>query len=284
MNALTDCKLADGGFSRHPAGSYHSDATAWAVVALRIAGVEEGLLRDAMARLADDQLSDGRVSISFQHPNAFWPTAIAILAWQGSKEFGSARAKAVRFLIETTGLHWERTVDQVVAHDTSIKGWPWIEDTHSWVEPTAMAALALEIAGRGGEKRTKEAVRMLLDRQLPSGGWNYGNTSVFGKELHPMPESTGVALSALAGQVSRNRVEKSLEYLRRKIDQMGTPLALGWSLLGLAAWDERIDRAESLIDGCLRKQDGYGAYGTSLLSLLLVAAVARRGIAEALTQ
>ncbi|MCA9481876.1 MAG: hypothetical protein KC545_16145, partial [Nitrospira sp.] len=58
---------------------------------------------------------------------------------------------------------------------------------------------------------------MLIDRQLPHGGWNSGNTLVFGKELLPLPECTGIALQALAGNTERPLVEHSLSYL---LDQL----------------------------------------------------------------
>ena len=64
-----------------------------------------------------------------------------------------------------------------------------------------MGILALKAVGFAGHDRVKEAVRMILNRQLPSGGWNYGNTTVFKRELLPMPEHTGQALCALSGFV-----------------------------------------------------------------------------------
>ena len=117
-----------------------------------------------------------------------------------------------------------------------LKGWPWIEDTHSWVEPTATCVMALRGAGHGQHDRVREAVRMILDRQLPHGGWNVGNTIVFGNELHPMPEGTGSALASLAGVVDEAEVARSLDYLHGEVDRLRTPISLGWGLIGLAAW------------------------------------------------
>jgi hypothetical protein len=78
-----------------------------------------------------------------------------------------------------------------------------VAGTHSWIEPTALGVIALKAAGHERHERVQEAIRMILDRQLPHGGWNYGNTFVFGRELRPMPESSGAALAGLAGQVER---------------------------------------------------------------------------------
>ena len=119
---------------------------------------------------------------------------------------------------------------------------------------------------------------MLLDRQLEQGGWNYGNLSVYGKQLRAMPESTGLALNALAGRISPERVHKSLLYLRKRVGGLRTPLSLGWSILGLGAWDERPWEAERLILQCLERQSVYGSYNTQQLSLLLISLFGRRGL------
>ena len=115
---------------------------------------------------------------------------------------------------------------------------------------------------------------MILDRQLPRGGWNYGNTLVFGQELHPMPESTGAALAGLAGMVGRDKVIRSLDYLQGEVDRLCTPISLGWSLLGLAAWDLWPSNGAALVERCLANQSRYGDYDTSALCLLFLGALA----------
>ncbi|WP_455379071.1 hypothetical protein [Petrachloros mirabilis] len=122
-----------------------------------------------------------------------------------------------------------------------------------------------------------------MDRQLPHGGWNCGNTIVFGTELLPAPESTGAALQALAGVVPYQEVRKSLEYLRGEIIHVRTPIALGWGLLGLGAWGEAPkDSIESIIQ-TLGRQARYGPFDTSSLALLLLPWVAPGGILDIAT-
>jgi hypothetical protein len=115
---------------------------------------------------------------------------------------------------------------------------------------------------------------MLLDRQLPHGGWNAGNTIVFGHELHPMPEGTGSALAGLAGAVDESEVARSLDYLHGEVDRLRTPISLGWSLIGLAAWGQWPTRGGALIERCLANQGRYGGYDTSSLCLLVLGALA----------
>jgi len=267
-----------GGFASQAGGGYRADATAWAAVALAAVALGPDLLQTARARLAAAQLADGRVSLSPQHPEAFWPTSLAIFAWHQAADYGEAQARARRFLLATTGHHWRRQPDDPYEHDPSLQGWPWIAATHSWVEPTALAILALRITGDGEHERVKEGARLLLDRQLPGGGWNYGNTRIFGRELFPFPESTGLALNALKGLAPQEQIQKSLNYLKSRLQEVRTPLALGWGLMGLASWGEKPAGAQAWISECLERQKRYGPYDTASLSLLLVASRAPQGL------
>jgi hypothetical protein len=280
VNQLKDRVLPDGGFSLQPRGRYRSDATSWAIVALAGDPASRDLLTPARSRLAADQLSDGRVCISPDHPEAAWPTSLAVLAWHQSPEHRENQVRAADFLLASSGRHWPRMADAPSSHDTGIKGWPWIAGTHSWAEPTALAMLALKIAGYGGHQRVQEAARLLLDRQLPHGGWNYGNALVFDQELRPMPLSTGLVLNALKDQTSLATIQGSLTYLHSRVLSLPTPGSLGWSLLGLGAWRARPESSPNLIDACLKNQDRYGGYDTAALSLLLVALKSPGGLEE----
>jgi hypothetical protein len=138
--------------------------------------------------------------------------------------------------------------------------------------------IALFIAGYQAHSRVKEGIRMLMDRQLPHGGWNYGNTSVFGQELRAAPESTGAALHALAGRVARQDVQQSLDYLSTEVTRLRTPIALGWSLLALNSWGVAVLNAQSLITNCLKRQERYGPYDTTSLALLTLPLLSPNGL------
>jgi hypothetical protein len=261
---LSQRALPNGGFSGRTGCGYRPDATAWAILALVAVGSRKNLVQLARSQLAAEQMQDGRVSLSPDHPQAFWPTALAVIAWQGSLAHRLHQLRALKFLLDT--------------------GWPWIGDTHSWVEPTAMVLLALELTGYGDHERAREARLMLLDRQLESGGWNYGNTSVFGQQLRPMPEPTGLALNSLSGRVQREIVERSLSYLKDQVCRLRTPHSLGWSLLGLGAWGEQPADAESFVFECIDRQHVYGSYDTPQLSLLLASLLGKKGLLDLVAQ
>jgi hypothetical protein len=270
--------ISGGGFVSRSKGSYRPDATAWAVLALEAWGYKGLDLQRSRDRLGSEQQSDGRVCLSPLHKDVFWPTSLAVLAWQSSPNHQDSLKRAVRFLLNTSGRHWPNDPKQPVSHDTNLKGWPWTGDTHSWTDPTALTIMALKVAGFAEQERVKEAENMLLNRQLPKGGWNYGNTLVFGQELRPLPESTGLALNALSSMVFRGQVEQSLQYLKSRIATLKTPRSLAWSLMGLGAWGERPDPASDMIFACLAREPRYGGYDTASLALLLLSFLSPRGL------
>ena len=280
MRLLESRALPEGGFPARGGEPFRSDATAWAILALSRLDPAYSSLGSARDRLTTAQDPDGRVSMSREHEEAFWPTALSVLAWYGSQPHELHCSRGVQFLLNTTGQHRSKNPDDQVGHDPSIPGWPWIDRTHSWIEPTALSVLALRVAGHGQHDRVSEGIRMMLDRQLPHGGWNYGNTTVYGRELHPMPESTGAALTGLAGQAEQGTVARSIDYLQGEVDRLRTPISLGWGLLGLAAWDLWPSNGAALVERCVVNQARYGEYDTSALCLLLLAAVEGAGGAK----
>jgi hypothetical protein len=274
QEALSKRMLSDGGLADRLNGLFRADSTAWGVVSFRAAGDESEVLEQTCARLREEQSNDGRIWVSKEHPDSYWPTSLAILAWRDSPASHSAQGRAVQFLLDTVGSHPQKKPGDPWVHDTALKGWSWIAGTHAWVEPTALAIVALRSVGHRKHDRVSEAIRMLLDRQLPHGGWNVGNTIIFGRELHPNPESTGAALTGLAGEVDREKVSRSLDYLQGEVDRLRTPISLGWALLGLAAWGVWPSNGTALVEHCLANQTRYGEYDTSALCLLFLGALA----------
>jgi hypothetical protein len=271
--AIRSRRLDGGAFAERPGGEPRPDATAWAAIALTR---EPGAASEALGaaeRLAAVQQDDGSVPVAPSHPDAAWPTPLAVLAWQAAGGCAAARDRAVRFLLASAGAVVPREDGPaILGHDPSITGWAWNAGAHSWVEPTALAVLALQGAGLGGHLRVADGVRLLLDRQLPHGGWNYGNTTVYGAELAPQADATGVALAALRGLASETAVSRSLVQLEAAVRVARTPLALGWGIVGLARWDRRPPEAAGWIAECLARNGRYGEYGTTELALLHLAA------------
>ena len=51
-------------------------------------------------------------------------------------------ARATDWLLTAQGMRLDST--EQLGHDSTLIGWPWVEGTHSWIEPTAWAVLALK--------------------------------------------------------------------------------------------------------------------------------------------
>jgi hypothetical protein len=257
---------------------FSPDTLAWAVIALEVGKIDDGeLLTKLRSRLASMQLQDGRVPLSQHYPFIYWPTPIALLAWVNDPDFMTNIQLAQEFLLKSSGLHWEKKSDGTVKHDTSLKGWTWIAGTHSWVQPTAMSILALKASGITEHSRISEASRMILDRQLPSGGWNYGNTIVFNKELKATPDGTGHALCALRGFIEKSEIKVSLAYIHEIIKRVRAPLSLAWSILAISAWSERPKNTYEIVAESLKLQERLGQFSISLLSQLMVSYFSKDG-------
>lgn len=272
LEALSERQLPGGGFAEFPGGEWRPDATAWAVLTLDAFRVQPERCAEARARLASAQRADGSIPLSPDYPEAYWPTAAAAMALHHVPQYSAAHGRAIAFLLATSGRQLPNEPGSPIGHDSMIPGWAWIDRTHSWVEPTAMAVRALVQAGLGSHERVRSGIRLLLDRQLPEGGWNYGNTTVFDKVLRHMTSSTGIALWALNGLVDREKIADSLALLERTLPRLNTPLSLGWALHGLSTWGGSPYGFSLLIEHCLKRQDRLAPYGTSQLGILLTAA------------
>ena len=278
LELLKSAQLPSGGFPYHSGEGARPDTTAWAILSMSAWEFERESCTRGRTYLVSQQATDGRVSISPSHPDASWPTPLAMLAWQGISHYHDAQSQAIAYLLGFTGRHFPNPDPSIIGHDTMTKGWPWIAKTHSWVIPTAMAITSLQISGIPHHPRISEGVDMLLNRQLPHEGWNSGNTMVFGKALLPLPECTGIALHALAGNTEGHLVEKSLTYLLEQLPHLRTPISLGWALLGLGAWGLKPANTKELVLASLQRQERYGPYPLPSLALLLCAAKASHGL------
>jgi hypothetical protein len=130
--------------------------------------------------------------------------------------------------------------------------------------------LALERTGHGDHPRAKEAARLLHDRMLPDGGCNYGNTIVFGQELRPHVEPTGLCLLALGGRAdAEGRAQKSIEYLQREVSGRTTTASLCYALLGLAACDRFPAEAHAWLDAAAARTLARDAAPYKLALLVL---------------
>jgi hypothetical protein len=238
VDPILDELARSPGVGYSPNGTTAAEPTALAALAFVAHG------RPAAALAAANQLvvlqqTNGEVGVRSGENTPGWPTSLAVVAWQAAQQlnvhsFSANINRALGWLLTNRGESIERS--DMFGHNTELVGWAYAEGTHSWVEPTAFAILALKAAGREQSPAAREGVSVLIDRQLPGGGLNYGNTVVLGQMIRPHIQPTGIALLALAGETDPSgRLDKSIAWLRRSISPETTPLSLGWAILGLTA-------------------------------------------------
>jgi hypothetical protein len=254
-------------------GAVAAEPTAIAALALAAHGRLEGATKAAEA-LVRMQTAEGAVGVrSGETPG--WPTSLAMLAWHTVATAGGPHqderiARAAGWLLAHRGRAIERSDN--FGHNSELVGWAYAEGTHSWAEPTALAVMALAAAGQHEHAATQEGIAVLLDRQLPEGGYNYGNTYVLGQLIRPHVQPTGIVLLALA-QVSSDAsaIHKSAAWLERHLDARTTPMSLAWALLGLRAQGRQLATADEWL---MAARERVAAHDRSphKLALILLAA------------
>jgi hypothetical protein len=191
---------------------------------------------DAAKWMASLSRADGSLPVSRHIETNGWTTPHAMLLWSQFSDFGWQRRRAVDWLLRVKGrtLPGSERSDRIVGHDTALVGWPWVEGTHSWLEPTALAILALRKEGFADHPRVQAGVRLIGDRALTRGGWSAAGKSFFGHEVRPQPAPTGLALVALAAcGVQGDFVNSAVSYLADVLPSTRAPISLGWGLLGM---------------------------------------------------
>ena len=237
---------------------------------------------EAILFLLKSQLSDGGWPAFLGDSEGSWTTAIALCALNSTGDFTAAREKAFRWLYAERGRegHWFwrwkfKTSDRNVRFDPDKYGWPWVTGSASWVIPTAFSIIAIEqftVCNRSeeSEKRIHLGVEMLLDRECVDGGWNSGNSLVYGVPLRPHVEPTAIALLALQDEQRIEMVQKSLSWLRQNAASVDSVSSLAWCILTLFVYQESVEPLKNrlaTIMGDGREVRNNATLATALLAL-----------------
>ncbi len=247
---LKSRQMKSGGWAYFDSVQESLEATCLAELAL--APEMQASSSAAILFLLKSQLSDGGWPAFLGDSEGSWTTALALCTLNSTGDFTAARERAFRWLYAERGRegHWFwrwkfKTSDRNVRFDPDKYGWPWVTGSASWVIPTAFSIIAIEqftVCNRSeeSEKRIHLGVEMLLDRACVDGGWNSGNSLVYGVPLRPHVEATAIALLALQGEQRTETVKKSLSWLRQNAASMDSVSSLAWCILTLFVYQEPI--------------------------------------------
>jgi hypothetical protein len=275
VDPILDELARSPGVAYLPGGTTAAEPTALAALAFLAHG-RHGSAQAAANELAAMQQASGEVGVRSGENSPGWPTSLAVVAW---RSVGNALRgvpltadsdRALGWLLSNRGQGVERSDN--FGHNTELVGWAYAEGTHSWVEPTSFAVLALKAADRGQTPAAREGVSVLIDRQLPGGGLNYGNTFVLGQLIRPHIQPTGIGLLALRGETDPSgRLEKSIAWLRRSIGPETTPLSLAWAILGLNAQQADVAQADEWLAAAAKRVNSRDRSPHKLALLALAA-------------
>ncbi len=211
-----------------------------------------------------------------------WTTALALCALNQITDFASAREKGFHWLVAERGreAHWFwrwkfKTADRNVRFDPDKYGWPWISGSASWVIPTAFSVIAIKqftVCNRfaESEKRIHLGVEMLLDRACVDGGWNSGNSVVYGVPLRAHVDATAIALLALQDEQRSDLIQRSLTWLKKESAGVYSVSSLAWCILTLFVYQESVEELKNrlaIIIGDGRDIRNNATLATAILAL-----------------
>lgn len=259
---MTDWKSrqnGDGGWAYNKGCSW-TEPTAFVLLAQTATQIDRPSFEAGLKFLRSTQRKDGGWSPQPDVAESSWVTAAAALLPE--EAIGADRMKrALGWLEDQTGRDssWSYKFMVWRSGDNSPHpdGWPWFPGASAWVTPTSMGILAFERALRRGDnrglrKRVESGRAFLFQHVCADGGWNHGSNNALGRDGDSYPETTGVALTALAGvagsaqaeSVARGYnqariVDRGMTAARRHLSECRTAEGIAWLRMGLAAHGER---------------------------------------------
>jgi hypothetical protein len=287
VRLLSDQQNSDGGWGAVRGKGSNTESTAFAVMAL-----ESTQRKDLTSRvqlglnwLSRHQNGDGSWRLNDVTPSGSWSTAAAMLclssfSWQRSRAVKAAQWALIQ---EGNSLGWlgslilwftgQKDINKI---NMDLKGWPWASGSFSWVEPTSYFLIGLKrlrpvLDGTNVKDRIRQGELMIYDRVCEEGGWNYGNSKVYGEALWPYPDITALALIALQDHPDAQANRKSLETLEKALNNTGSGLALSWSIICFKLYGRNISEWRQRLVESFEKTAFLGETKTLALAVLALA-------------
>lgn len=241
---LSKSRNADGGWPSRRGRSW-TEPTALSLLALQGAVVPGEARALTAAWLAGGQSLDGGWPPSAQVSQSTWVTSLALLALAQEAQYSLGCPKGCMWLSghvypQPTRLqgYLQNTLGIIPDHAPGSSS--WFPGTAGWVIPTAFSILALscwseKIKDQEFDKAVvHRAQSYLLSRRCLDGGWNHGGSPHRSETAPSYPETTGLALLALAGQTI-TPIKATLQFAMKLLQNPESNEGLCWLAMGLAA-------------------------------------------------
>jgi hypothetical protein len=293
---LRDTQNSDGGWGFLRGTESRVEPTSWSVLALSEFSTNPQT-SDALARglqyLEGEQLSDGSWPAAAGQSEGAWVTSLACWAFFVQRDGAGAGAeRGIEWLLNEkpgeAGFLWRMARRLTGSKDVAVQnpdcfGWSWTPGTASWVEPTAIALIVLDLTmnalGASGRAlsspaafraRIESAEKMLLDRICPGGGWNSGNPLVYGAAGEPQVGPTVWALLALRRKAASPEVRESLEWLATNESTVRTLESLALTKIALDSFGRSdAELRTRLVASCSSEETSWTVMGAAWTALAM---------------
>ncbi len=271
----------DGGWGYRPGGQSLVEPSALCALVLQAAG-RDAATGKALSFLKSCQGGDGAVGLGPQNKSGNWMAYAALLAFHGLGATDEERRLKDWILgFESAPSRYSaadlEAIRAAYRYDASVKGWPWTPGTSAWVEPTALFVLALVHAGvPATESRVASGVRLLIDRKVPSGGWNFGNPYAKSFAMAAATISTALALAALGAAgfpESDPAIADGIRFFAKELAVGVSTASLAWGLLALKSFSRSKSMANGAADRLAKLQRSDGGFRADLFETSLAALV-----------
>jgi hypothetical protein len=210
--------------------------------------------------------------------------ALAALTLLENPEATSLSSAVAAQVVRVRGVRLEQA--EMLRQDNSLQAWSWIDQTFSWVEPTAWCLLLLKKLRQGqraalppeAANRIRIGEQMLLDRACKTGGWNYGGSNVYGQELWAYVPTTALGLLAMQDRRDDPIVKTSLAFLQKDAGTERSAPALALALVCLRVFGVDVSRFEPDLVSRLELSQAMGST-IALASSLYALSESRHGMA-----
>lgn len=266
---LRESQNADGGWGYKRGGMSFVEPTAAVMLALFRSKESDAQVQHARRFLTSLQHADGGWGVAAVDEESGWMTAWAMWALATAENEATARGQS--WLLESVGIRVTdpkqvQGIQKVLKIDPRVTGWAWQPGDAAWIFPTALTLLALDALGVRDHPRAQEGIQYLLDRAIPSGGWNIGNPFMVSGTLPPTVECTALALMALhAFRVENASTGRARDYIARE-DFTQTAFEWVWRAL---CWQKTGAPTKRAFDALARLESADGSFDGNVFTTAL---------------
>ena len=229
------------------------EPTAAVLLAIRDEAIATSSFSKGITWLKSCQNQDGGWGIHEDDLESGWQTAWALIALKNSNAGGNTISRGIEWLtnVSTNLITREEFENQNLPLSDNVGAlvWPWLPGQVYWIEPTALAVLALNGIKLSpvASIRMRAAIEYFRQNRTPIGGWDVGNAGPYDSVVLPQIYRTSLVLLALSVVDPNEIIPNDLSAIRLEMEQDPSILSLSSGLLGLRTVGEDDGNAYSQI-------------------------------------